>query len=158
MKKVFFVLALIGFSSLAEADDVYQCQYTKARFSDGAMGKLSYPVPARVEVNGSSIKTFRPDGNFIISPPLKQKNDQLLMAADGSKVYASSSDKSNFAVSDKIAKVTEQWDKCEIDANEKMKSQVKQDMKRIADIPWGGGEANKFFLNETHLFMLLECG
>lgn len=112
MKKVFLVLALLGITTIAKGNDVYQCQYAKAQFSNGVMGKLSYPVPARVEVNGSSIKTFRPDGTFIISPPLKERNDQLLMADDGSKVYASSPDKSNFAVSDKITKVTEQWDKC----------------------------------------------
>ncbi|WP_312631698.1 hypothetical protein [Pantoea piersonii] len=41
---------------------------------------------------------------------------------------------------------------------EARKAEVKKDMQRIADIPWGGKEASKFFMNETHLFMLLECG
>lgn len=116
MKKVFLVLMLLGSASFANASDTYQCQYAKAQFSNGVMGKLSYPVPANVEMKGSSIKVFRPDGTFLISPPLKEKNGQLLMIDDGSKVYASSSDKSNFAVSDKISKVTEQWDKCTSDS------------------------------------------
>lgn len=158
MKKVFLVCALLGFTSLAKASDIYNCQYAKAQFSNNAMGKLSYPTPAKVEVDGASIKIFRPDSTFLISPPLEKTNEQLMMVDDGSKVFASALDKSNFAVSDKIAKTTEQWDKCEADENENMKSQVKQDMKRIADIPWGGPEAKKFFLKETHLFMLLECG
>jgi len=38
------------------------------------------------------------------------------------------------------------------------KTELKRDMQRIASIPWGGAEANKFFMKESHLFMLLECG
>jgi hypothetical protein len=46
-----------------------------------------------------------------------------------------------------------------LDAKEEIReAEVKKDMQRVADIPWGGKEANNFFMKETHLFMLLQCG
>ena len=46
-----------------------------------------------------------------------------------------------------------------MEAKEEVKNtEIKKDMQRIASIPWVGAEANKFFMKETHLFMLLECG
>ncbi|MDG1643480.1 hypothetical protein [Klebsiella huaxiensis] len=45
------------------------------------------------------------------------------------------------------------------EAKEEVRSEgVKEEMRRIAAIPWSGTEANRFFLKETHYFMLLECG
>jgi len=38
------------------------------------------------------------------------------------------------------------------------KDDVKQEMQRIASIPWDGNEAKRFFLQERHLFMLSSCG
>lgn len=150
MKKVFLVLMLLGSASFAKANDTYQCQYAKAQFSNGVMGKLSYPVPANVEIKGSSIKVFRPDGTFLISPPLKEQNGQLLMIDDGSKVYASSSDKSNFAVSDKISKVTEQWDECAVDFAKNNVEKTKVEMSKIEKM--NSAEGKKYFLNEKHAF------
>ncbi|WP_318378866.1 hypothetical protein [Enterobacter sp.] len=41
---------------------------------------------------------------------------------------------------------------------EVQKLEVNKEVQRIASIPWGGEEANKFFMEETHVFMLLQCG
>lgn len=41
---------------------------------------------------------------------------------------------------------------------EATKVEAKKDAQRIANVPWGGKEADKFFMKETHLFMLLQCG
>lgn len=109
----FWALAIFLLASTsASAGDIYQCQYSKAKIIDGSMGSLSFPTPAKVEVNGNSMKTFRPDGSFIISPKLSHDKGTILMADDGSKVYASAKDRTSFAFSDKIARTTEQWDKC----------------------------------------------
>jgi len=157
MTKTLLVSVLL-FCASASAADIYDCSYAKASFANGKMGPLSASTPAKVEFLGSAIKVHRPGGSFLISPPLNQDKGEVLMADDGSKVYASAKNKTSFAVSDKVSRTTEQWDRCEIAASEKAKSQVKEDMKRIADIPWGGQEANRFFMKETHLFMMLDCG
>ncbi|WP_313486487.1 hypothetical protein [Atlantibacter hermannii] len=113
--KVFFwgcVLWLI--TATANAADTYQCSYAKADLTNGVMGNMSIPVPAQVEVLGDSIKLHRPDETFVFSPPLTQNRGALKMIDDGSKVYVAATDGSNFAVSDRIGKVTEQWDKCQV--------------------------------------------
>lgn len=35
---------------------------------------------------------------------------------------------------------------------------IKDEMKRLAAIPWGGPDADRFFLKERHYFLLMECG
>lgn len=35
---------------------------------------------------------------------------------------------------------------------------IKNEMKRLAAIPWSGHEAAHFFLKERHYFLLMECG
>ncbi|MBC3250447.1 hypothetical protein H8I91_09250 [Serratia fonticola] len=117
MRKILLVWAVaLSFSAVVNAAEVYECQYTKANVTNGALGQFTYPYEARVkvEVNENSIKAYRPEGAFLISPPLATKNGQLLMADDGSKVYAAAIDNSNFAITDRIGKSTEQWDKCSI--------------------------------------------
>ncbi|HAS1494254.1 TPA: hypothetical protein I4D45_20910, partial [Enterobacter hormaechei] len=113
--KVFFwgcVLWLI--TATANGADTYQCSYAKAGLTNGVMGNMSIPVPAKVEVLDDSIKLHRPDGTFVFSPPLTQNRGALKIVDDGSKVYVAATDGSNFAVSDRIGKVTEQWDKCQV--------------------------------------------
>lgn len=134
VKRFLFVLGIFIFSSSANANIVYQCQYAKADISNGTLGKLSVPSPANVEVDGKSIKTYRPDGTFIFSPPLTKANGPLMMEDDGSKVYAAANDRGSFAVSDKVAKITEQWDKCHDVVS------IKNDKKPDEGVPVSGKE------------------
>jgi len=38
------------------------------------------------------------------------------------------------------------------------KADVQESTQRLANIPWDGKQANKFFLQETHHIMMLDCG
>ncbi|MWT63216.1 hypothetical protein GP939_35510, partial [Escherichia coli] len=51
------------------------------------------------------------NGTYLISPKLNT-NGKLMMADDKSKVYAYDPSLMNFAISDRIARSTEQWDHC----------------------------------------------
>ncbi|HED3401845.1 TPA: hypothetical protein ACIJUA_003940 [Klebsiella pneumoniae] len=158
--RIFIALSLLMVSGAAVASEKLVCEY--------AVGALSTPPNlltkgnANVIFDGKSFTAYRLDGSFVVTPPLTEKKDGMIFVDDKTKVFAASLDISNFAVSDRIKKTTEQWDKCSVDVAkdgpDRTKSDVKEQMKRIASIPWGGKEAHKFFLKETHLFMLLECG
>lgn len=150
MRKWLIIALIFSSSAAANAAEVYECQYAKAKIINGAMGPLSYPQPAKVEVNGSSIKVYRPDGMFISSPPLTKKSDAIVMGDDGSKVYAAANDRSSFAVSDKIVMVTEQWDKCAIDRREELQAKADAEMKYIESMT--SEQAKKYFMNEKHAF------
>lgn len=161
MKKI-AIATLLLVSGGASATDVLTCNYAKADISKGANAPMIPLGSAKVEFNGDSFKAFRPGGSYLSTPPLTTKKDGILLLDDKTKVFVASIDKSEFAVSDRISKTTEQWANCSVNnnqiENDRAKLDTKEQMKRIALIPWGGKEANKFFLKETHLFMLLECG
>ncbi|EQA6242204.1 hypothetical protein ACLEVJ_21265 [Enterobacter ludwigii] len=53
------------------------------------------------------------NGTYLISPKLNT-NGKLMMADDKSKVYAYDPWLLNFAISDRIARSTEQWDRCKL--------------------------------------------
>ncbi|WP_035892175.1 hypothetical protein ACP26C_13585 [Franconibacter helveticus 513] len=118
MKKYFWGCALVAFTFTTSAAEIYRCDYAKANVVNGAATNMSASRPAKVELSGDAIKAYRSDGSFIFSPPLTQKKGTLRMADDGSKVYVAAIDGSSFAVSDRISKVTEQWDKCQADVKE----------------------------------------
>lgn len=159
MKSV-FAFGLLMVSGLAVASEKLSCEYSVGDLS--ASPKLFIKGNANVLFDGKTFTAYRPDGSYVITPPLNEKKDGMIFVDDKTKVFAASIDRSNFAISDRIKKTTEQWAKCLLDndkiENDITKSDVKKQMNRIASIPWGGKEANKFFLKETHLFMLLECG
>ena len=156
----FIALSLLMASGVAVANENLVCEYAVGDFSSPPT--LLTKGSANVIFNGKSFTAYRPGGSYVVSPPLTEKKDGMIFIDDKTKVFAASQDKSNFAISDRIKKTTEQWDKCSVDVAkdglDRTKSDVKEQMKRIASIPWGGKEAHKFFLRETHLFMLLECG
>ena len=68
---------------------------------------------AEVMLYVDSFKANRLNGTYLFSPKLKT-NGNLMMADDKSKVYAYDSLLMNFAISDRIAKSTEQWDRCKL--------------------------------------------
>jgi hypothetical protein len=146
VRKIILGALILSTCGVASAVETYECTYSKAALDNGKVGQMYGAMPAKVEVNGESIKTFRPDGSFIISPPLTKKSGPLSMADDGSKVYAAANDSTSFAVSDRIAKVTEQWEKCGIDGRVKSDNE----MKYIESMT--SAQAKKYFMNEKHAF------
>lgn len=122
MKKILIAGAML-LSSGAMAADVLICSYSKADISKGMNAPMIRLGNGKVEFNGSSFKATRPDGSYVFTSPLTTKKDGLIMLDDKTKVFAASIDKSSFAVSDRIAKTTEQWANCtpEIKAENKIK-------------------------------------
>ncbi|GEM_PF-846645 len=115
MKKYFFGLTFaVGMTAFtANAAEIYQCGYAQADITNGVMGEVSASVPSRIEVSGDSFKAYRPDGTFIFSPPVTKIQGPVKVADDGAKVYAVANDRTSFAVSDRIKKLTEQWASCQ---------------------------------------------
>jgi len=161
MKGILFFSILV-FSGSVLASDKFTCEYATADISVSSKLNLIIKGSASVVFDGQSFTAYRPDGTYVITPPLTEKKDGMLFLDDKTKVFAASLDKANFAVSDRIKKTTEQWAKCKISEDkkgkEKINSDVKKQMQLISTIPWNGPEANKFFLREKHLFMLSQCG
>lgn len=113
---------MMAFSFNAVASDVYDCVYSKASLDNGKMGQMIGSDPAKIEYDGSSFKAYRPSGVALISPKLNSKQGSVTLANDGIKVFAVSDDHKTFAISDRIGKTTEQWDKCS------SKSEVQNEM------------------------------
>lgn len=114
---------MMAFSFNAVASEVYDCVYSKASLDNGKMGQMIGSDPAKVEYDGSSFKAYRPSGVALISPKLNAKQGSVTLANDGIKVFAVSDDHKTFAVSDRIGKTTEQWDKCSVAGNAKSKDE-----------------------------------
>ncbi|EGT3573118.1 hypothetical protein PYX06_00790 [Citrobacter amalonaticus] len=106
-------------SSSAKADGkntsatakTYLCQYAIAAIQNGRIGALRMLGNAEVTLYTYSFKANRLNGTYLLSPKLKSYG-KLLMTDDKSKVYAYDSSLMNFAISDRIARSTEQWDHC----------------------------------------------
>ncbi|EOZ5412810.1 hypothetical protein ACQSLC_005012, partial [Escherichia coli] len=71
---------------------------------------------AEVTLFIDSFKAYRLNGTYLLSPNLKTTG-KLMMADDKSKVYVYDSSQMNFAISDRIARSTEQWDHCKLIQN-----------------------------------------
>ena len=115
MRKIIYTALVSLFCFNANASETYQCMYSIASIEGGRMGQMSAPSLSNVEILGQSIKLYRPDGSATVSPPLTKNTPSALMSDDGIRVYAESNNKESFAVSDRIKKTTEQWDKCSIE-------------------------------------------
>ncbi|HAV1851648.1 hypothetical protein [Enterobacter hormaechei] len=97
----------------AATTKTYLCQYAIASVQNGKIGSLSVLGNAKVNLYTDSFKAFRMNGTYLISPKLNT-NGKLMMADDKSKVYAYDPRLLNFAISDRIARSTEQWDRCKL--------------------------------------------
>lgn len=95
----------------------YLCQYAIATVQNGKLGALRIMGNAEVTLYVDSFKANRLNGTYLLSPKLKT-NGKLMMADDKSKVYAYDSSLINFAISDRIARSTEQWDRCKLLQNQ----------------------------------------
>ncbi|WP_258188457.1 hypothetical protein, partial [Escherichia coli] len=91
----------------------YLCQYSIASIENGRLGALRVQGYAQVTLYADSFKANRLNGTYLISPKLNA-NGKFMMADDKSKVYAYDSWLLNFAISDRITRTTEQWDRCKL--------------------------------------------
>ncbi|MDA4593034.1 hypothetical protein [Enterobacter hormaechei] len=97
--------------STASTSKTYLCQYAIAAIKNGRIGALRVLGSAEVTLYVDSFKANRLNGTYLLSPKLETKG-KLMTADDKSKVYAYDSWLMNFAISDRIARSTEQWDHC----------------------------------------------
>ncbi|MCT9843747.1 hypothetical protein N7563_06685 [Leclercia adecarboxylata ATCC 23216 = NBRC 102595] len=112
MKRIIIGLILSGTAGVSNAVDILHCDYAKGVLSDASSLSLNPMGSGNVEFNGKSFKAVRPDGSYVITSPLTTSKPGMIFLDDKTKVFAASLDKSNFAVSDRIAKTTEQWANC----------------------------------------------
>ncbi|ELD3423021.1 hypothetical protein KKZ38_12665 [Enterobacter hormaechei subsp. xiangfangensis] len=105
-----------GGKNTASTAKTYLCQYAIGAVQNGRIGALRVLGKAEVTLYVDSFKANRLDGTYLLTPKLKTKGI-LMMADDKSKVYAYDPSLKNFAISDRIARSTEQWDRCELVQN-----------------------------------------
>lgn len=147
-KVLSFCILLISNSS--SATDLLKCEYSKANLSSDTKIQMTPLGQGSVEYDGTHFKAIRPNGSFSISPPLSAGENGLLILDDKTKVFAASVDKTNFAVSDRIAKTTEQWANCSAD-NEKITALASEnEIQQVEKLD--GNKAKNYFLNEKHAF------
>lgn len=149
MKAILF-FGILVFSGSVLASDKFTCEYATADISASSKLNLIIKGSASVVFDGQSFTAYRPDGTYVITPPLTEKKDGMLFLDDKTKVFAASLDKSNYAVSDRIKKTTEQWAKCEEDKIASQKNKDNDEIKRIESM--SSSEAEKYFLHEKHAF------
>lgn len=144
----FIALSLLMASGVAVANEKLVCEYAVGDFSSPPT--LLTKGSANVKFDGKSFTVYRPDGSYIVSPPLTEKKDGMIFVDDKTKVFAASQDKSNFAVSDRIKKTTEQWAKCEIDKASALQKKSEDEMRMVESL--SGAKAKSFFMKEKHAF------
>lgn len=103
--------AKIAEKNAASIVKTYLCQYSIATIKNGRIGSLRVLGSAEVTLHVDSFKANRLNGTYLLSPKLKP-DGKLMTADDKSKVYAYDSLLNNFAISDRVARTTEQWDHC----------------------------------------------
>lgn len=144
----FITLSLLMASGVAVANENLVCEYAVGDFSSPPT--LLTKGSANVIFNGKSFTAYRPGGSYVVSPPLTEKKDGMIFIDDKTKVFAASQDKSNFAVSDRIKKTTEQWAKCEIDKASALQKKSEDEMRMVESL--SGAKAKSFFMKEKHAF------
>ncbi len=143
----------IGISFNVMASDIYNCIYSKASLDNGKMGQMIGADQAKVEYDGSYFKAYRPGGMALVSPKLNVKNGTVTLANDGIKVFAVSNDHKTFAISDRIGKTTEQWDKCSAEEKDAIKGGVKDPLLELQEVErMSSSRAKSYFLKEKHAF------
>lgn len=139
-------LSLLVVSGVSVASEKLACEYSVGDLS--VPPKLFIKGNANVSFDGKSFTAYRPDGSYVITPPLNEKKDGMIFVDDKTKVFAASADRSNFAVSDRIKKTTEQWAKC---SEDKILAQQKNDTDEIKHVEtMSSSQAKKYFLSEKH--------
>ena len=142
--------SLFALSYHAAASDVLQCDYAKSNLADGANAQMIPGGKASVEFDGKSFKATRPWGGFIISPALTDTRNGMLFLDDSTKIFAASPTNTDFAVSDRIAKTTEQWANCKIDEVAATNKKADEEIAEVEKLT--GNKAKNYFLKEKHAF------
>lgn len=134
------------------------------------MKKLTLGTAAAILLSGCSLQPSIPNERvgdivFIYNQPnsdLAKEQANVMCGGSSYRIYNIGHGYSGKAGSIRLTFACTQKSALEhgnIEAKDEVRNgEVKKDMQRIADIPWDGAEAHKFFLKETHLFMLLQCG
>lgn len=112
MKIKIIAFSFIAMSSSAFSSDILNCDYAKSDISKSANAHMVPGGKASVEFDGKSFKATRPNGSVIISPIITDRKNGMLFIDDKTKIFAASPSKTEFAVSDRIARTTEQWANC----------------------------------------------
>ncbi|WP_154952869.1 MULTISPECIES: hypothetical protein [Klebsiella/Raoultella group] len=112
MKGVIALLTVSFMPFLAHSADKLECDYAKANLANGANSPMVGGGRGVIESENTHFKAVRPNGSYIISPNLSDKKNGMLYQDDKTKIFVASPSKTEFAVSDRIAKTTEQWANC----------------------------------------------
>ncbi|HIC8722434.1 TPA: hypothetical protein ACW72U_004113 [Enterobacter ludwigii] len=148
MRRFFAIFLLI--SSFNSAAAVLNCEYASADLTKGASAPMIPGGSAKVEFDGATFKAFRPYGHFVLSPRLVDRKNGMLYLDDKTKIFVAHPSGTEFAVSDRIAKKTEQWANCSEDKIASQQNKDDDEIKRIESM--SPSEAKKYFLNEKHAF------
>lgn len=112
MKTQLIALSFLAISSNVFGAEILSCDYAKSDISKGADAPMVPGGKANVEFDGKSFKATRPTGSVVISPIISERKNGMLFLDDKTKVFAASLSKTDFAISDRIARTTEQWANC----------------------------------------------
>ncbi len=143
-----FALGLLMVSGLAVSSEKLSCEYSVGELS--VPPKLLIKGNANVIFDGKSFTAYRPDGSFVVTPPLTEKKGTMIFVDDKTKVFAANMDKSSFAVSDRIKKTTEQWAACQVDKSSVLKKEAENEMTIVESL--SGTKAKSYFMKEKHAF------
>ncbi|ELP5232515.1 hypothetical protein R1Z32_001391 [Citrobacter freundii] len=112
MKTQLIALSFLAMSSNTFASEIFSCDYARSDISKSADAPMVPGGKANVEFDGKSFKATRPTGVVVISPVISEHKNGMLFLDDKTKVFAASLSKTEFAISDRIARTTEQWANC----------------------------------------------
>ncbi|HAS1479150.1 Uncharacterised protein [Enterobacter hormaechei] len=112
MKLQLIALSFLALTTNAVGSSTLSCDYAKSDISKGANAPMIPGGKGTVEFDGKSFKATRPTGGVVISPIISEQKNGMLFFDDKTKVFAASLSKTEFAISDRIARITEQWANC----------------------------------------------
>lgn len=150
MKKLAAAALFLMTSTPAIATDYLQCDYAKANISQGSDAPMIPLGVGKIESNDESFKAIRPSGSHVTSPSLSEKKQGMLYRDDGTKIFVASPNKTEFAVTDRIGRTTEQWASCRVDKEIEGKHKVDADIALVEKL--SGEKARSYFLSEKHAF------
>lgn len=144
-------LAILALSSNALAMDVLRCDYAKSDISASPNAPMIPAGKGKVESDGKSFKAYRPSGSFTTSPTLSDNRNGMLFLDDQTKVFVASPKQTEFAISDRIGKTTEQWANCKPDPATEVLNKRDAEIEAVEKL--SGAKAKSFFMNEKHAFV-----
>lgn len=151
MKLQLIALSFLALTTNAIGSSTLSCDYAKSDISKGANAPMIPDGKGTVEFDGKSFKATRPTGGVVISPIISEQKNGMLFLDDKTKVFAASLSKTEFAISDRIARITEQWANCKPDAAVAQLNKVDKEIAEVQKL--SGSKAKSYFMNEKHAFL-----